>query len=492
MINTKKAIKAKPSNKYLLWKRAAAFLTTVVITASTLTPSVLAATDYAAEAEERKSLTIQSNETKNWPQGPQIGAEAAILMDVNSGAILYSKNIHEKLYPASTTKILTCLLAVENSNLDEEVSFSSEAVSTVPSDGSSIGIDVGESMSLESCLYGIMVGSANEVANAVAEHVSGSISDFTDLMNAKAKELGCTDSRFANPNGLFNENHYTSANDLALIACDFFKNELLCKIADTPTYHFTPTANQPDDFYLHNKHKLINGDITYEGIIGGKTGYTDEARETLVTCAQRGNMKLVCVILKEESPAQFTDTTALFDYGFNNFKETNVSDEDTTYIPDDSGFFESDEDIFGNSGAILSINSDSIVTLPQNVSLSDCTSTVSYDLSDEDIESDTAAVAKIIYSYNDVSVGSAFLDAASFTTTSSGFTTGIIEDSGNSGNETIYINILGVILALAILFVLVNISIFLYSFVTTYHFAGNQKDRRRYRRRKREIKKRGI
>ena len=285
--------------------------------------------DYQAEAEQRKELPIQSNETSGWPEGPQIGAEAAIVMDASTGTILYAKNIHEELYPASTTKIMTCLLAVENASLSDKITFSNEAVFSVPRDGSSIGMDVGESITLEQALFGIMVGSANEVANAVAEHVSGSIDAFVNLMNQRASELGCTNTHFNNTNGLQDDDHYTSAYDLALIARAFFNNELLCKVGNTPRYHFTETSTQPDDFYLNNKHKLITGEVKFDGIIGGKTGYTDQARETLVTCAERDGVKLICVILKEESPSQFTDTVTLFNYGFNNFTSVNVADTDT-------------------------------------------------------------------------------------------------------------------------------------------------------------------
>ena len=271
-------------------------------------PSVrsYAAGDFLEDAQLRKEEPIQSNEIAGWPQGPEITAEAAIVMEAETGTILYSKNIHERLYPASTTKIMTCLLAVENKSLSDTVTFSEDAIFSVPAGASNIGMDVGQSINLEQALYGIMVGSANEVANAVGELVSGSIPSFVDLMNKRAKELGCTDTHFANTNGLQDDNHYTSAYDLALISKAFFDNELLSKVGNTARYHFEATENQPDDFYLNNKHKLITGEIACEGVLGGKTGYTDLARETLVTCAEKDGMKLICVVFMEpaERPAQ--------------------------------------------------------------------------------------------------------------------------------------------------------------------------------------------
>ncbi|MCR4588014.1 MAG: D-alanyl-D-alanine carboxypeptidase [Lachnospiraceae bacterium] len=382
--------------------------------------SALAATDRQAEAEERKSLTVQSNEIENWPAGPQLGAEAAILMDANTGAILYSKNITEHLYPASTTKLLTCLLAVEHCQLDEMVSFSYDAVFSVPSDGSSMGIDPGESLPLEECLYGILVGSANEVANAVGEHVAGSMDAFVQMMNDRAKELGCKNSHFMNANGIHDDNHYTCAYDLALIAKAFFSNEILCTIGNTPRYHFEPTATQPDDFYKNNKHELINGSIPYEGIMGGKTGYTDEARQTLVTCAKQGTLKLICVILKEESPAQFTDTVSLFDYGFTNFADVHASDYEQNYSISTSDYFRIGKDIFGNSSAFLSLDDSAIITLPNTISFEDTSASLDYAAADEN------TLAILHYSYQNVALGDVAVKLASpkpvydFTTRTSG------------------------------------------------------------------------
>ena len=315
----------KRKNNYII--RLSTFLASFLLVFSSFTISAAAETvDYTALAQERKALPIQSNDVANWPEGPEVSAESAIVMDMETGTILYAKNIHEELFPASTTKIMTCLLAAENASLNDKITFSHDSVFSVPNDGSSIGMDVGESITLEQALYGIMVGSANEVANAVGEHVSGSIDAFVKLMNDTAKALGCTNTHFNNTNGLQDDNHYTSVYDLALISKEFFSNELLCKVGNTPRYHFEPTSTQPDDFYLNNKHKLITGEISYEGIVGGKTGYTDQARETLVTCAEKNGMKLICVVFMEESPTQFTDTVTLFDYAFNNFHLVNVAD----------------------------------------------------------------------------------------------------------------------------------------------------------------------
>ncbi len=383
--------------------------------------------ELAAEAEARKLLPVQSDEIENWPTGPQITAQAAILMDANTGIILYAKNIHEKLYPASTTKILTSLLAIENGNLDDIVSFSHEAVFSVPGDGSNMGMDEGESITLEEALYGIMVASANEVSNAVAEYVSGSISDFIELMNTRAAQLGCTDSHFTNTNGLFDENHYTSAYDLALISSVFFQNEMLCKISNTPRYHFEASATQPDDFYKKNKHLLITGEMPYEGIVGGKTGYTDQSRQTLVTCAEQNGMKLICVVFKEESPNQFTDTIELFNYGFQNFQILNVAENEQKFNIENVNFFQADNDIFGNSKPILSIDTDSYVIVPNMASFSDLDSTIDYDIAEEN------HVAQIDYTYNDTYVGSAYVNLSEYAKTIYQFET--VKNSSDSNTD---------------------------------------------------------
>lgn len=437
---------------------------------SMVTAQAASLEELEAEAEARKALPIQSNEIDNWPTGPVTSAESAILMNVDTGSVLYAKNIHEKCYPASTTKILTCLIAMERGNLDDMVTFSKDAVFSVPTDGSNMGMDVGESITLEQCLYGILVGSANEVANAVGEHIVGSITDFVALMNERAAELGCTDSHFMNTNGLHDENHYTSAHDLALIAAAFFRNDMLCKIGNTDRYEFKATATQPDDFILKNKHKMITGEVPYDGVLGGKTGYTDDARQTLVTCAERNGMRLVCVVLKEDSPAQFTDTIELFDYGFNNFQIMNIAENEKKYKIEPSGFLKTGNDIFGSSKPILSIDTESQVIVPNTISFDDLESTIDYSISEGN------RIAQIRYSYHDAYVGNAYLelaanDASSYKFDTKPESTDITVEKKEARTEsdqanTIYINvktvlitILAIATAVILLFILRALSI---------------------------------
>lgn len=457
------------------------------------TPMTACATlaELEAAAEERKTLPIQSNEVDGWPTGPEISAQSAILMDVDTGVILYAKNIHEKAYPASTTKLLTCLLAMENGNLDDMVSFSRDAVYSVPADGSNMGMDAGEAITLEECLYGILVGSANEVANAVAEYVGGTISGFTDMMNDYASSIGCTDSHFMNANGLYDDNHYTTAYDLAQISRRFFQNEMLCKIGNTARYHFEPTSTQPDDFYLNNKHKLINGEIAYEGILGGKTGYTDEARQTLVTCAERNGMKLVCVVFKEESPTQFTDTVELLDYGFSNFQVINISEKEEKYNIEPTSFFQTGNDIFGSSKPIVSIDTESYVLVPNAASFEDLESEIVYDSTDE------SYLARINYTYKDTFVGNAYIELISDTSSGYDFNStqpisGTDVSAGNPAQEetedTIFINVKKVLCCVILLAAVIILLFVIHALILNKSSSRRRLNRIKRKKRRREIR----
>ena len=258
---------------------------------------------YASKTEERiaaqQALPIQSNQIEDWPDGPIVTAAAAILMEAETGAVLYAKNIHEPHYPASTTKILTSLIISEMSSMDEVVTFSKDAVFGIPRGSNHIAMNVGDTLTMEDCLNAILIRSANEVSYAVAEHIGGTWAGFAEIMNNRARELGCVDSNFVNPNGLPDENHYTSAYDLAMIGRAFFANDTLCGITQTPALRIMKESGEYID---HNKMELLPGKkYAYEYLVGCKTGYTDDARNTLVSGAEKNGMKLICVVLKDES-----------------------------------------------------------------------------------------------------------------------------------------------------------------------------------------------
>ena len=247
---------------------------------------------------------------------PEIQAQGAVLMDAATGNLLYSKEAETKFYPASITKLMTALLVAEKCSLDDTVTFSKTAVTNLESGAVSLGLVEGDKLTVRQSLYGLLLKSANEVANGLAEHTAGSISKFADMMNARAKELGCTNTNFVNPNGLNNSNHYTTPHDMALIARAAFQNGTVSKIASTLSYQI-PATQKAAARTISLGHKMLypNDARYYQGVIGGKTGYTSLAGNTLVTCAERDGVRLIAVIMKSKS-TQYTDTSALLDYGF--------------------------------------------------------------------------------------------------------------------------------------------------------------------------------
>lgn len=365
---------------------------------------------YATEIEDRilvnQSMPVESNQWQNWPDGPIVSAESAILMDADTGVILYSKNIHTKHYPASTTKILTTLIAAERCSMDEMVTFSYKATHDIDPGSNHIGLDADQQLPMEDCLKAILIRSANEVSFGVAEHIAGdSWEAFAPIMNERAKELGCLNSNFVNPNGLPNEEHVTTVYDMAMIGRAFFANDLLCKMTLTKQLHLYPSANQPDEIWENNQMALIPGkEYAYDYLVGCKTGYTNAARSCLVSCAQKDGMKLICVVFKDESPHQYEDTIALFEYGFNNFEKRNIADNETKYNINSNDSFSSGTDIFGSSEALLLLNQDDYIILPKNAVFSQATPSISYDnLTGKE-------AAHLTYHYYDAFVGQASVD----------------------------------------------------------------------------------
>lgn len=297
----------------------------------TATPTPVPHTEYYEQAPDTDSI-------EGWPQGPKIEGESAILVDMVTGAVLYSKNADKVQYPASITKIMTSLLAAEHLNMKDKIVMSQSAAYGITiSDSSSIYADTGEEFTTEQAMMAVMLQSANEMTLALAEETSGSVKKFVELMNLKAKQLGCTGTHFNNPNGLPDELHYTTASDMAKIARAAWYNPTFRKYTTTTYYEIPPTNKFAETRYLLNHHKMMKGNTyAYEGVMGGKTGYTDAAGNTLVTYAKRGNMRLVSVVMKSINGA-YADTAALLDYGFNNFTRTAVKTEPETmsvsYLP---------------------------------------------------------------------------------------------------------------------------------------------------------------
>lgn len=275
---------------------------------------------FSAFAEEVTPET-ETNQTT-----PAVIAETAILMDAASGEILFDKNADQKMFPASITKLMTILLALEHGKLTDEITFSHNAIYSIEPGSAHIAIQEGETLTLEQVLRAIILRSANEASNGVAEYVDGSIEAFAKHMTARAKELGCKNTNFLNANGLHNENHYTTAHDMALIAKELLKHEEYRSMMSETYYEIQPTNKQTEVRYLHGQHQMLNENSLYyyKDAIGGKTGFTSEALNTLVTYAERDGMELIAVVMKCNGAEHYTDTASLFDYGFTHYESVKI------------------------------------------------------------------------------------------------------------------------------------------------------------------------
>lgn len=262
-----------------------------------------------------------------WPEAPELKSETAVLMDADTGAVLYEKNMDQVMYPASVTKILTCLMGLENGHLSDTVTMTEDAVYYAQAGSSNLNTKVGEVFTLEQLLYGTMLKSANDMATQVGIYVGGTIEHFAEMMNTKAASLGCKNTHFVNACGMPADDHYTSAHDLALICREALKNDDFRKITGTHSYEIPPTnmTSSPRTFSSHNP-LLVDPDYAYPGIIGGKTGYTDAAQSTLATFVSLNGLTLIAVTLKTSDATQAAlDNRALHDYGVNNFEYADIA-----------------------------------------------------------------------------------------------------------------------------------------------------------------------
>ena len=272
------------------------------------------------ERQTAYAIPPDTNSLAGWPQGPSVYGDSAIVMDMDSGAIVYGKQIDKRHYPASITKLLTALVALENSQLTDEVLFSDDSVSFLEYGDAHIGMTPGEIISMEDAYYGMLLASANEVSYAVAENVGrlmgGDYNTFIQKMNDRSAELGCTGSHWMNANGLHDENHYTTAHDMALITSAVYQYDEYREVVQTLSHTIPPTNLVNESRTFQQNHKMLwpKNDNYYEYCTGGKTGYTDQARTTLVTTADNGNLRLAAVVLYDFGNDAYIDTRAMFDY----------------------------------------------------------------------------------------------------------------------------------------------------------------------------------
>ena len=409
------------------FRRIIALIAAVAIALVTVLASV---SSLVSAAETSSESDTDSSSESVWPSGPSIDSESAIVMEVNTGTVLYEKNADEVHYPASITKIMTTLLAIENCSLDETVTFSATAVYENEGDSSHISRDLGEEMTLEQCLYAVMLASANECAWAVAEHVGGGDCEtFVEMMNERALELGCTNTNFVNPNGLPDEEHVTTCRDMALIAAAAIQNSTFRTITGTVQYTIPPTNKHTESTYLTNHHGMLSSLYTsghvYEYCIGGKTGYTVAAGNTLVTYAEKDGMLLVCVIMASNG-THYDDTTTLFDWCFDNFETYNVSENETRY----SGADVTAGSLFTEFEAFALLDEDAQIILPVGVSFSDTTAVLSTADASDDV------LGTLTYTYAGRTVGSADIVATGASAAAYEFSKGSYSSTSSDSSDS--------------------------------------------------------
>lgn len=344
----------------------------------------------------------------DWPADTGIAADAGIVIDADSGAVLFAQNSHVAYPPASITKLLTALIVLENCQLDEIVTYSDTAMQNVEADsGNKLSLQAGDQLTVEDSLYALLLISVNQCANGLAEHTAGSIPAFVDMMNNKLEELGCTESHFDNPSGLNGDTQYVSAYDMALIAKAAFANEELLKISSTINYKVGPTALFPDGQSFRNEHRLLyTTDSTspyyYPSAVAGKTGYLLKAGNTLVTYAEEGDRHLISVILKGQPRQYFLDSKELLSFGFRSFQNVTIADYEQRYVTGDETI-NLDKGSFPASA--LYIDPASVMTLPVGASFDDA------ELALEALPAGAPdnAVALLRYRYNDRVIGEAYL-----------------------------------------------------------------------------------
>lgn len=290
----------------------------------------------AEQVDSVLNQQVDSNAIDSWPQGPQIYSESGIVMDTDSGAILYAKNIDDQHYPASITKVMTALVVfrmIENGEcqLTDKVEVKQEDISFLEYGDAHIGMKVGEKISLEDALYGMLLASANEVSHAIASSMTGGYDQFMQVMNRTAEEIGCTNSHFVNTYGLHDEEHYTSARDMALISSAVFQYDKFREITNTYQHVIGKTNLVKEKRYVQQNHKMIRDwdSRYYKYCVGGKTGYTDQALTTLVTYATKGDKNLVAVTMRTHGGGNnaYQDTRKILNYAFSKFEKTTVTVE---------------------------------------------------------------------------------------------------------------------------------------------------------------------
>lgn len=334
-------------------------------------------------AEYTPSVTLEYVQNKqNIPDDiPEYGSKAIYIANPVTGKVIYEKNAHEKMYPASTTKILTALVVMENCKMSDTAIVSQNAIDMVPEGYSNAKLQAGEEHTIEDLLYALLLPSANEAANVLAEHVSGSVEEYAELCNKRAAELGCESLHFVNANGMHDENHYCSAYDLYIIAKECQKYDVFNKITKAKTYSLPSTDIYPDTRVIRNTNELLfPGTYYYEYCNGIKTGHTTPAGECLVASSSYNNLDLISVVLGGESVNshgqndRFYDTKKLFEYTYDNYSVKTIAEYGTAVATLDVGKATKETEMLD-----VIVDTDIATVVPNDISKENITSTISLD-----------------------------------------------------------------------------------------------------------------
>ncbi len=323
---------------------------------------------------------VLADDTKlNIPEFPDISSQYVVVMDADSKEVLYSSNPDTKCYPASTTKILTGLITIENKALNDTLTFSENAIKSLSYGDANANISIGETLTIEQALYCLLLRSANEAAYGLAEEVAGSASEFASLMNNRVESLGAVNTHFTNASGLCDTFHYTTPYDMALIASECFNSSELMKIMGYSDIYIIGPTNKSDftRYYKHRYGMVKGGDYEYKYSCGGKTGYTDEAGSCLVSFAQKDDIRLVCVIFNSESDTRYYDTEKLFDYYFNNFHKVSIDKYDDLLSGQNIDLLNLTSQ-FDNTNVSLGFKDNAYLLVPHSVDTDELTTIVTY------------------------------------------------------------------------------------------------------------------
>ena len=360
-----------------------------------------------AAAEENPRLSDEEYVTAaDWPEAPRISAGAAVLIEAGSGTVLYAKNADSKRYPASITKILTALITIENCALSDTLVFEGEALDPLPDGYVSIDPSEGEKMSVEDCLNGLLLKSANDAANALAVHKSGTIADFAKIMNRRAEQAGATHTHFTNPSGLADENHYTTPYDMAMIMRACIQHEEFLQIAGSTSYTI-PATNTHGARYVEMRHEMLKqgSEFYYPYCKAGKTGFTSASGYTLITYAQKDGVNLIACVMQCEKGEQYRSTRALFDYGFENFRvlTENEAEKDNSRLT--TGSFALNQIQVSRNFTLEKVDSSSVI-LPKGMTMSDLETVLRYL---DPKEEEDGCFAEAVYQFEGMKLGTARL-----------------------------------------------------------------------------------